>query len=599
MTTKAKPAVGYVRMSTDKQEDSPAQQKAEITKLAQREGYRILRWYEDHGISGAKTLKRPEFRRMIREAEERGDFKAILCWDQDRFGRFDSIEAGEWISPLRRVGVELVTVCQGRIDWEDFAGRLIYQITQEGKHRFLVDLSRNALRGMIRFAKQGHLLGKATPYGYDRQYFNAAGEEVCRIKRGERFHKPRDWWAKLVPSSNPQEVETVRWMFRTFATTAHSTRWLGVELNRRKVPSPGGKEWEYSHIKTLLKHPVYLGWLTYGRQGAGLYHHVGADGELTTARGQQDHGGNYAPIIVRDNHEPLIDQATFDAVQAKLKERSIVRGGPTRKHMLSGILRCGHCGGILVGSAGSPGSAKREKPYVYYKCKRARVSGTCENYAVRADFIEPEMVACFRSAWRTDAGRKALRKALASLAAETLRTRPERRDSLLAQTVKLEQQIAKGTQNLLLLAPADIPAASALLAEWRQQRDALQSELDHANENQPVTFDADAVLAELDELEQHLTGDSATLAKTAFQRVFEKVSLYWETVSPRRRELVRAEITPRFPFCLTVGTLIPRKKPTRKPRASRRTRRRLPTNTPAKARTGKPSCVSARKNWPS
>jgi hypothetical protein len=103
MSGKLKPAVGYVRMSTDKQEDGPAQQKSEIEKLAKSLGYRILRWYEDHGISGAKTNKRPEFRTMIRDAEVRGDFKAILCWDQDRFGRFDSIEAGEWISPLRRV----------------------------------------------------------------------------------------------------------------------------------------------------------------------------------------------------------------------------------------------------------------------------------------------------------------------------------------------------------------------------------------------------------------------------------------------------------------------------------------------------------------
>ncbi len=146
------PAVGYIRMSTDKQEDSPEQQRAEIVKLAKREGYRIVRWYEDHAISGAKTHKRRDFRRMTRDAEDMGDFQAILCWDQDRFGRFDSLEAGEWISPLRRVGVQLVTVVQGRINWEDFAGRIIYQITQEGKHHYLVDLSRNALRGMIRFA---------------------------------------------------------------------------------------------------------------------------------------------------------------------------------------------------------------------------------------------------------------------------------------------------------------------------------------------------------------------------------------------------------------------------------------------------------------
>src|SRR5690606_15358442 len=120
----------------------------------------------------------------------------------------------------------------------------------------------------------------------------------------------------------------------------------------------------------------------------------------------------YAPIIVRDNHEPLIDKATFDAVQAKLKERSIVRGGPNRKYMLSGILRCGHCGGLLVGSAGSPGRSKLNRAYTYYKCRRARNSGTCKNYAVRIDVIESEMIACFRSVWRTDEGERALRKAL-------------------------------------------------------------------------------------------------------------------------------------------------------------------------------------------
>ena len=73
MSSKSKPAVGYIRMSTDKQEDSPAQQKAEIEKLAQRLGYRIFRRYEDHGVSGATTNKRPEFRAMMRDAEQRGD----------------------------------------------------------------------------------------------------------------------------------------------------------------------------------------------------------------------------------------------------------------------------------------------------------------------------------------------------------------------------------------------------------------------------------------------------------------------------------------------------------------------------------------------
>jgi len=49
------PAVGYVRMSTDRQEDSPARQKAEIWELAKRGNYKISEWYEDHGLTGTES----------------------------------------------------------------------------------------------------------------------------------------------------------------------------------------------------------------------------------------------------------------------------------------------------------------------------------------------------------------------------------------------------------------------------------------------------------------------------------------------------------------------------------------------------------------
>ncbi len=119
--SKLTPAVAYVRMSSDRQEASPDQQREGVANLAKREDCRIIREYFDEGISGDATEKRKDFQRMIRDAEEKGDFAAILCWDQDRFGRFDSIEAGRWIHPLRQAGVWLVTVAQGRIDWNDFS----------------------------------------------------------------------------------------------------------------------------------------------------------------------------------------------------------------------------------------------------------------------------------------------------------------------------------------------------------------------------------------------------------------------------------------------------------------------------------------------
>ena len=49
------PAVGYIRMSSDKQEASPQQQRKEIETYAAEHGYRIIDWYIDEGISGSRS----------------------------------------------------------------------------------------------------------------------------------------------------------------------------------------------------------------------------------------------------------------------------------------------------------------------------------------------------------------------------------------------------------------------------------------------------------------------------------------------------------------------------------------------------------------
>ena len=157
------PAVAYYRMSTAKQETSIADQQQAVQVYAARHGYHILRDYRDEGISGDATEKRLGFQRMLADAKDRGDFRVVLCWDQDRFGRFDPLEAGYWIKPLRDQGIRLETVAQGRIDWEDFGGRIIYAVQQEGKHAYLRDLSRNVTRGLLQNARAGKWNGGTPP----------------------------------------------------------------------------------------------------------------------------------------------------------------------------------------------------------------------------------------------------------------------------------------------------------------------------------------------------------------------------------------------------------------------------------------------------
>ena len=54
-------AVGYIRRSSSKQEKSLAEQRREIETYAERQGYSIIRWYEDDAISGDVIEVRRDF----------------------------------------------------------------------------------------------------------------------------------------------------------------------------------------------------------------------------------------------------------------------------------------------------------------------------------------------------------------------------------------------------------------------------------------------------------------------------------------------------------------------------------------------------------
>lgn len=62
------PAVGYLRRSTDRQEQSIGDQRSAIEAYAETSGFRIVRYYTDDGISGTSTSGRRAFQKLIADA---------------------------------------------------------------------------------------------------------------------------------------------------------------------------------------------------------------------------------------------------------------------------------------------------------------------------------------------------------------------------------------------------------------------------------------------------------------------------------------------------------------------------------------------------
>ncbi len=83
-----KRVAGYARVSTASQASdgtSLVEQKRKIEDMCRREGYDLVGFYSDGGVSGGST-QRPELRRLIKDAKD-GRFDTVLFTKLDRLGR--------------------------------------------------------------------------------------------------------------------------------------------------------------------------------------------------------------------------------------------------------------------------------------------------------------------------------------------------------------------------------------------------------------------------------------------------------------------------------------------------------------------------------
>ena len=441
----------YLRMSTDKQDTSIAQQKESLLRHAERAGYTVAGEYRDEGISGDDTRKRKGFQKMIREVTTSG-IDRILCFDQDRFGRFDMIEAGWWITPLRDAGVSLETIAQGVIDWCDFAGRLTYAVAQEGKHQFLRDLSRNALRGQVARAKEGSgLCGGSAPFGYRRH----------TVDEGRRRK------ASLV--IEPAEARVVKMIFETYAESGGTLLAVGQALNRDNIPSPNRKSaWHRNAVRRILTNINYVGDYAWGQTMSGKYH-VRVGDDITPRRASRRRMKN-DPIVHRDMIPAIVSRPLFEKVQALLARRRKATRRQSTARPLSGLVFCAKCG--------SPMHVNFDD----YRCSRAVDFGDgtrCVNTPARGGELLEAIVDGLQKHLLAPGKMAAVKKKLAAIvAAEKKAVIADDGQAITREIEDLDRQVAEGISRITLIPRSLVADMAKGLDALRSQRDSLIKQRD-------------------------------------------------------------------------------------------------------------------------
>ena len=195
--------------------------------------------------------------------------------------------------------------------------------------------------------------------------------------------------ARLPPAiarSCQAEADVVRQIFQEFAA-GKSPRQIAVELNHQGIPAPGGKSWGQSTINGnaqratgILNNELYIGRMVWNR--------LRYIKDPTTGK-RVSRPNSPEQLITKEVPElRIVDDELWQAVkarQAEARKRAFPKpaasetdeAAATRtgfwtnqrpKHLLTGLMRCGVCGG-----------GYHKISSTLFGCASARNKGTCDN----------------------------------------------------------------------------------------------------------------------------------------------------------------------------------------------------------------------------
>lgn len=372
----------YARYSSTLQNPrSVEDQLAACRARADREGWTIAGEYHDRAISGAAGIEesqRPGLAALLARLEA-GGIEQVLTESTDRIARHQG-DAFAVRERIEHAGARLFTLMDGHVD--DITGTIKGLFDS----RFRKDLASRVRRGHKGTLAQGrHPSGVA--YGYRR---------VTDVKdgKGDQVHGLRE----IDPGTS---VVVVR-LFEQYAG-GHSPRQLAGELNADRIPGPRAGPWTASTIAKLLRNPIYIGRLEYGRTRSVT---DPQSRRRKMVRAGEDLASAHVP------HLRIVGDDLWQAVQADLAQRAT---GPAHRqrrprHLLSGLGRCGVCGRGWIVTRGE-----------YFGCAGVIESNACSNRRLitkseyerrvlaelREQMLAPEVVAAYLDEYRAEHARAA------------------------------------------------------------------------------------------------------------------------------------------------------------------------------------------------
>jgi DNA invertase Pin-like site-specific DNA recombinase len=174
------PAAEYVRMSTDHQQYSTANQSQAIREYAERHGFRIEKTYVDSGKSGLNLDHRDALKQLIEDVQNgAATYLTILVYDVSRWGRFQDADESAYYEYLcKRAGIT-VRYCAEQFENDGSpVSTIVKGVKRAMAGEYSRELSIKVFAGQRRLIELGYRQGGPAGYG-------------CAVNSSIKMERPR------------------------------------------------------------------------------------------------------------------------------------------------------------------------------------------------------------------------------------------------------------------------------------------------------------------------------------------------------------------------------------------------------------------------
>ena len=252
-------------------------------------------------------------------------------------------------------------------------GELLLVVLSSVAQQEVENISSNVKKGLAMKMSRGEIVGFAGALGYD---YNPETKEI---------------------TVNEEEAKIVQYIFKRYieGMGAHV---IARELEKMgAITARGNKSWYDTTVIGIIKNEKYKGDLLQGKTFT-------VD---PISKRRLDNQGEVDQFLLRDHHEAIISEETWEQAQAILQKRSVIhsnanidpntyRSRYSRQYAFSCMIRCGFCGATLTRRSWHSGSKYHKNIWLCISSSKYGKKNCPESKGIAEAVLESAFVESYR-----------------------------------------------------------------------------------------------------------------------------------------------------------------------------------------------------------